>query len=248
MCDPVTIAGIALTGAASAANSYGQSQAQKARDDALAAERIRQRRFDQEAQVLNTRSRERYDDFGGQQDVRSGELGDYFAGQKIEQGSANEAASAEMARSQLPASASGITVAEEGKQRGQATQYAEQQGQALGELRSFGDLMGEIGRSTGRDASLLNQIGGFKQGSSNVLPYELDAASKKGSGAKTLGDILGLAGNTAVAAGVSGAIRPEMIAGWFDPSVKVVGKGVLPVGGPASYSKGDPAPSYRLYP
>lgn len=221
---------------------------QKARDDALAAERIRQRGYDRETSALNAQSRDRYNDFGGQQDQRSQELGDYFADQKIEQGSANSQAAADMANSMLPQSSSNITVAEEAKKRGEATSYAEQQGQALGNLRSFGDLMGEIGRAQARDNSLIGQINGFKQGSSNVLPTELDAASHAGDSWKTLGDYLGLAGQLGVSAGVSGALTPEMIAGYFDPSVKVVGRGVLPASGPASYSKRDPALSYRLYP
>lgn len=237
-----------------AANSYAQSQAQGARDDALAAERIRQRKYDQEAQAINTGARKRYDGFTDQMGERAGSLGDYFAGQKIAQGSANEQAAADMASSQMPASASGVTVAEEGKQRAQATNFTEAQGQALGNLRSFGDLLGDIGRSTSRDAGTIGQISGFKQGSSGVLPYELEAASKEGSGARTLGDVLGLAGTAITGAALSGAIRPEVIAGLFDPAVKVVGKGVVPASGPAAFTKvggqytaAPPGLAYRIY-
>lgn len=43
MCDPITIAGIALTAGSTIANTIAANRVQRARDDALAAERIRQR-------------------------------------------------------------------------------------------------------------------------------------------------------------------------------------------------------------
>jgi hypothetical protein len=49
----------------------------------------------------------------------------------------------------------------------------------------------------------------FMQGSAGVLPYEMDAASHKGSGLKSLGDILSL-GGTAVGLGAG--------SGWFTPA------------------------------
>lgn len=228
ICDPLTIAGIGLSVGSVAANTMAQSKVQKARDDALAAERIRQRGYDQETDALNAQSRDRYKDFAGQQDQKAQQLGDYFAGQKIEQGSANQAAAQEMAASTVPQSSSNLVVAEEGKQKQKATDYAEAQGQALGNLRAFGDLMGDIGRKQARDASEIGQINSFKRGSSAVLPYELEAANSKGSGMKLFGDLLGMAGNVTTAAGLSGAITPEMVAGWFDPNVTVSGKGVVP--------------------
>ena len=216
MCDPITIAGLALTAGSTVANSIGQSQVAAARNDALEAERIRQRALDQEAQALNTQSQDRYKDFSGQQDQKAQELGDYFAGQQIE---GQAAAGEQAAAAALPTSASNITVREEAKQRSAASQFTDQQGRALGELRAFGDLLGGIGRDQARDASLIGQIGGFKQGSSAVLPYELDAAASAGKGAQTLGDILGLAGMAATGYGVSrGAGGPTKLPGATDPS------------------------------
>lgn len=235
MCDPVTIAGIALTAGSTVANSMAAGKAQSARNDALAAERIRQRGYDRETSALNTQSQDRYQDFGGKQDERAAELGGYFAGQNIAQGSANEAANAEMAASTMPASSSNLVVAEENKQRQQASDFTDAQGMALGNLRAFGDLMGETSRGQARDASLIGQIGGFKRGSSGVLPYELEAASQQGSGLKTFGDLLGLAGGVTTAAGLGGGA--SKLSGLFDPTVVASGSGYLPVGGPASYVK-----------
>ena len=67
MCDPLTISGIVLSAAGAGANYLGQQQVQSARDDALAAERIRQQALDQEAAALNTQSQDRYQNFEGQQ-------------------------------------------------------------------------------------------------------------------------------------------------------------------------------------
>jgi hypothetical protein len=189
---------------------------QKARDNAMAAERTRQNGLDQEAQALNVQSQDRYQDFGDQQDDKASELGQYFTQQQIEQGDANQSAVAEQV---LPQSGSNVVVAEEAKKRGEARAYADQQGNALGELRSFGDLLGGIGREQARDASQIGQIGGFKRGSSNVLPFELEAANSAGNGAKMFGDILGLGGSLALGKGLSGG--PKVVDPWVSGGVNM---------------------------
>ncbi|MFI5411584.1 hypothetical protein [Kaistia sp. UC242_56] len=200
ICDPLTIAGIALTAGSTVANSVAQGQVARARNDALAAERIRQNGYDRETDALNTQSQDRYQNFSEQQDQRGQELGDYFAGQQIEGANANTAAAQE--QSVAPTS-SNITMREEQKQRANATAFTDEQGRRLGDLRSFGDLLGGIGREQARDASQIGQIGSFKRGSSAVLPYELEAANSAGGGAKMFGDLLGLGGSFATAKGLS---------------------------------------------
>lgn len=207
MCDPITIAGIALTAGSTVANTMAASKAQGARDDALAAERIRQRGFDDETSVLNEQSRARYDDFEGQQDAKANELGQYFSSQQVAAGDQNAAATAETT---VPQSGSDLTVREEAKQRGQARDFTDKTGAALGNLRAFGDVLGNISRGQARDASLIGQIGGFKQGSSNVVPLELDQANQAGNGLKLFGDILGLGGSIAVGKGLSGSSVPSI--------------------------------------
>ena len=232
MCDPITIAGIALTAGSTVANSISQGQITRARNDALSAERIRQNTYDQEAQGLNEQSRNRYNDFEGQQDQKASELGQYFTDQKIEAGNQNAAAVAEQT---IPQSGSALTVREEQKQRGKATDYSNQQGEALGGLRAFGDLLGGISREQARDASLIGQIGGFKRGSSNVVPLELEAANQKGQGAKLFGDLLGLGGSLALSKGLGGS----MVGGT--PSVSASSTFAAPV------TPVTRAPLYNLY-
>ncbi len=204
MCDPVTIAGIALTGLSTGLNSAAASKAANAREDALAAERIRQSTLDRESDALNVKSQDRYQNFEGQQNEKATQLKDYFTTQQV------AAPSAEAA---LPTTSSNITVQEEAKQRGQAKADTDRAGNALGELRSFGDLLGGISRLQARDASQIGQIGGFKRGSQGVLPLELDAASQKGGNLAMLGQIAGGLGNIGVTAGLSGQSFPSLFGG-----------------------------------
>lgn len=171
----------------------------------LAAERTRQNGLDQQAQALNTQSQDRYQDFSGQQEQKASDLGQYFTDQKIENANDNQAATQEL---NVPQSGSNVVVQEEQKQRGKADAYGAQQGAALGNLRSFGDLLGGIGREQARDAGEIGQINGFKRGSSNVLPFELEGANSAGAGAQTFGDILGLAGSVALGKGLSAGANP----------------------------------------
>ncbi len=196
MCDPVTLAGVALTGLSTGLNYMAQSKAAKARDGALAAERTRQNRLDQEADALNLKSQDRYQDFEGQQDERTASLAEMFTGQEVAPPDASEA---------LPATSSNITIREEAKQRGKAKDFTDRTGTALAELRSFGDLLGGIGREQARDAGSIGQIGGFKRGSSGVLGFELDEASQAGNELKFGADLAGGFGGLALNAGLSGA-------------------------------------------
>ena len=66
----MTIAGLALTAGSTVANYSAQAQIEAARNDALAAERIRQNGLNQEADALNLTSRDRYKEFGADQTER----------------------------------------------------------------------------------------------------------------------------------------------------------------------------------
>lgn len=197
ICDPLSIGGAVLTLGSLAANSAASGQVADARNDALAAERIRQGGLDKEAQALNTASQDRYKDFGGQQEKKGGELADFYKGET--------AAAVDGAPKAMPASSSNVTVQEQNVQKKKTDAFNNQQADALGGLRAFGDVMGGIGRLQARDASQIGQIGGFKRGSANLLPLDLDAASQAGGGMGTLGDLLGGAGQLGISAGLSGA-------------------------------------------
>lgn len=196
MCDPISIAGAALTVGSTVANSAAAGRAANARTDVLNAERTRQGTLDQEAQALNDRSRDRYKDVDGQREEKAQKLGDYLAA-PAEAGPANQAAA-------MPAPTNNIVTREMNRKSDEAGAFVGQQGQALAQLRSFGDLLGDTSRAQARDGSLVGQVGGFKRGSTNIMPLELDAASQKGAGLRTLGDIMGGLGSIGLSAGLTG--------------------------------------------
>lgn len=198
MCDFGAIAGLIMSGASAAANASAASKVAKARQQAYAAERIRQQALDQEAQALNTKSQDRYQNFEGQQTERARSLADFYGSQNEQPAGPNGGGAAP---TMAPQASSNITVQEEAKQRGQVAQFSHQQADALGNLRAFGDLLGGIGREQAREANKVGQIGNFKQGSANVLEMELEAANSAGNGARMLGDVLGGLGRVVGAVG-----------------------------------------------
>lgn len=197
MCDPVTLTGLALTAGSTVVNTIAANKAASAREDVLAAERIRQGQLDREADALNTQSQDRYKNTEGQQQAKARDLSEFFTGPNTA-GEANDAAA-----SVMPSDTSDITVREMQKQTGAAQDFTGQQAASLAALRSFGDMLGDNARLQARDASLIGQVGGFKRGSSGITPLELDEASQKGAGLRFFGDLLGGAGSLATNYGLT---------------------------------------------
>ena len=197
MCDPVTLTGLAITAGSTVVNTIAANKAASAREDVLAAERIRQGQLDREADALNVQSQDRYKNAEGQQQAKARDLSEFFTGPNTA-GEANDAAA-----SVMPSDTSDITVREMQKQTNAAQDFTGQQAASLAALRSFGDMLGDNARLQARDASLIGQVGGFKRGSSGVTPLELDAASQKGAGLRFFGDLLGGAGSLATNYGLT---------------------------------------------
>jgi len=198
MCDALTIAGLALTAGATVANTMASNKVAKARSNVMQAESERQKRLDVEAQGLNTQSQDRYKGFGANMDKRGTELADYFS----EPMPASDATG--VPTELTPTTTSVVTQNETAKQKGEAGKYVGQQAKALGTLRSFGDYLGGVSRLQARDAGTIGQIGGYKKGSAEVTPFELDAAGHAGDNMKLFGDILQTAGGAATAKGLQG--------------------------------------------
>lgn len=205
MCDPLALAGAAMTVGSSVMGGMAASKADAARADVMRNERARQDALDREADDINVRSQDRYQDFGAKQEERAQKLGDYFKEQSI----ANSAAGAQEAEAAVaPPSSSNITVQEIAKQSAEARDFTDRQGAALGNLRAFGDHLGEISRGQARDAGYIGQVGGFKKGSAAVMPMELEVANSAGAGLKKFGDILGLGGQFAMGQAMQGSWQP----------------------------------------
>lgn len=196
MCDPLTIAGAVLTLGSVVANTVAARKAESARENAISAFNTQNRVLDQEAAALNAISQDRFSDFGSDQAAKAETLGEFLQRQTAVEPPPGIA---------LPPSSSNLVVQEEDRQRAEARDFTGQSADALARLRSFGDVLGGISREQSRDAGGIGQLGSFKRGLSGILPLQLDAASKKGAGLRTLGDVLSGAGGVATMAGLGGA-------------------------------------------
>lgn len=197
----MTIGGLVMSGASAAMNDSAAGDVESSRAAAMSAERDRQRLLDDEAHKINSKSQDRFGDFGGQTNAKASSLADYFTGDATGGG---DAPAAPQGQAPIPSSSSNIVNQEIAKKSQLAKQFTDNQGLALGNLRAFGDTLGGVSRDQARDAGLVGQIGGFKRGSSNVLQYELEAANSAGSGKKLFGDLLGGFGKIGTSAGLSG--------------------------------------------
>src|SRR5262245_61733708 len=145
MCDPPTIAGIALTAGSTVANTMAQNKAAKARSQAIELERMRQQGLENEAQAINTASQDRYGpSFEAGREQTADQLGDVLARQDV-RGDTTIGGVAE-----APPSTSDVTVQEQKRQQANAKAYTQKQGRARGELLSFGDYLGDTARMQAR--------------------------------------------------------------------------------------------------
>lgn len=199
MALPLLGIALALSGLGMGAQHIGSQRAESAQSDAMAAERIRQQGFDQQAQKINVDSRNRYQDIVPQQEEKTAELADMFL----------EGADAAPSFGPPPSDDS-ITVRREADARAASREYTDQQGTARARMLSLGDLFGDIGVEQAQDMTALNGIGGMRRGSQGVLPFELDAAAQEGSGWRMAGDIMGGLGSIATMGAMTGATLPGL--------------------------------------
>ena len=89
-----------------------------------------------------------------------------------------------------------------------ADAYMNHQADALGNLRSFGDLFGGIKRGVAQDTGEVGQLGNFKKGSSGVKQLELDNANRASDAYKTWADLTGGLGKVALTAALAGRYDP----------------------------------------
>lgn len=205
MAFPLLLASLFLQGASIAANNAAANKVAAGRTAAQSAERDRQRKLDIEANAANERSRNRYKDVEAQRAAKAVQLGDFLAKAQPTAPAAGGSPDANaMAGSVMPTATNDVVTREIAKKADQASAFTGQQARALGGLRSFGDLLGDIGTQQARDAGQVGQINSFKQGSANMLPLELDAANQRGGGLRLLGDILGGVGGIGTTAALTG--------------------------------------------
>jgi len=199
MCTPLAIASAgAMLG--STLLNMGQADAQAgARSDAVNAETQRQKKLRREAQSALANSEAKYQDVTENEDQTAQSLGDRLNANTRRAGPSANA---------MPQASDPTVVREVNAQQGKANQYSTQQGDALGRLRSFGDLLGTANRQLMGDRGWINTLGGFQRGSSAVLPLELEAANEAGSTMGLFADLLGGAGQLGMMGGLSGGGMP----------------------------------------
>lgn len=180
------------------ANSAASDQVAGARSGVLSSEAGRQRGFDQEANAFNANSRQGYDGATGKMDARAANVADFYKSQNGGLPVSGPTSGV------IPPSSSNI-VNQEGKaQQGKVAAFNTQQNDALGKLRSFGDILGGADRNTALNTANVGTINSFKQGDAALVPLQLDQANNAGNGMKMFGDILGGLGKVGMFAGLSG--------------------------------------------
>lgn len=198
MCDPITIAGIALSGAGMAANSIGAGRVADATAGALRDSLQRQQNFDREAAGVNARSLGLYNDFQGQQDAKAASLADAFG---------KAVAPVATSGTNAPAATSANTRDAEAAARGLVQAFSNNQATTSAKARSFGDVLHDDTLAQGRDAIQLGQIADFKRGDTGVLGLKLNAASHAGDPWNLAAQLAGGVGNVGIQAGLTGAAK-----------------------------------------
>jgi hypothetical protein len=224
--DPLTIA--LLGGAASIGGSLftnqAQEQVQAARNAAINTDLTQQAALDAQAKTVTDGSLSRLDNFGTQQAADATRLGALYntAPTTI---SPNTSAA-------LPVSTNPVVNREIANKSAIATAYGQQQGTARGALDSFGDLMGGINRSQAADDQAVGEIGGFKQGDTNVEKIALNNANLAGDTDASIGNILSGAGKVGLTAGLSGSLKGGAPTGALNSNGSIFGAaGPTSVGG-----------------
>lgn len=198
--NPLMLAAL-FAGGSALANNQGAKAQDSARAAAMESERIRQKQWDDQSFALNKQSQERFQDVEGQQTERSDNLSQMFKDVEM--------AKPQTAMPAAPPQSDNVVVQNRNAESAaEGKEYTDNRAEALSNFRSFGDVLGEAGRGTTRDAGELSTINSFRRGSRSVLPAELEAAQEAGGGWRLLGDALGLASQSMTGSALGGSAMP----------------------------------------
>lgn len=232
MCDPISIASGALLVGSTLAGVAQQGAVDSARDDAIRAERERQNKLRDEAAAALGKSENDFANLPENQNKAADDLASILNANTLQQ---------QPNANLIPSASDPAVVREVQGQSQKSTDYTQQQGKARGKLRAFGDTLGEANRNLAGNAAWINTLGGFQQGSSNVLNSELAAANEAGSGWGTLGDLLGTVGGVGLNYGLSSG-GPKSA-----PSTILNSAGLPPVPAPLPKFRGGTGPLPNYY-
>lgn len=190
MCEPMTIAALAMTAVGTAMQYQGQRKAQKAMEAAAAAESGRQRKLRDEAQGL-------FQESLGQQEAGTQIKRIADAKAEREAATAGNMQSAPVVNVPTQGATPSIVADETAARVGEGNIRARDEAIAKAALASFGDVQLGNALLNARYGAQQGQLSNFMQGSYGVLPTELSAASKAGDKLKLFGDMLVAGGQIA---------------------------------------------------
>lgn len=196
MCDPLSIAGAALSGVGTIAQMAGQQQQNHARQRVLNAERARQAEFERQSSQTFNHS-----------------LGEAGAPQDAERRAAAEAerttennAAVQGARPIQPPEGNApqeVRDANDRALRG-ALSRGMQRASRYAHFGAYGDSQTGLNSTLARDAQWQSIFGGNAVRSAQIVPGELERANYAGSGLMGLGSLLSIGGRATGAYGASG--------------------------------------------
>lgn len=225
MCDPISLTALGLT----AAGTYGQYRAQKQRNSDMRrmnlAETERQDKYYAESKRYLDENQEVYD-----RDAVDENMAIASADRQAQYAAADR--NAPRANTTLPgAAASGNTVVADAFRRALAGAAAEAsaRGAAKADMASFSDFMQDAAIQTGRNSGNIGMMGSFSQGSSNVLPLELNYAATRPRTSATVGNLLVALGSSMAGSGANsfGQLFGTGSKAAANAAAKGVGKGLF---------------------
>ena len=193
MCDPISIAGAALSGAGMAANSIAANQVASATNAAEQQTAMLNQVDANRAFAQNKAALGQYDNFAAGQGAMGQQLGDYL----------KTAVNRAPPPSQM-APTGGSTSAAVAAGAPAVSAFANQQGGALGNVDSFGDYLAQANRGANRHLQQATMNDDFERQNNAVLGLQLNDASHAGDTASLFGSALGGAGSLGIKAGLSG--------------------------------------------
>lgn len=216
MCDPVTTT---LMVASAGASYAGHRKSQKAMEAAVSAESERQRRFrEQQAGILDVSTKNRSAAKTKEEMALDAAKANSEAGASQE---ANMAGKTDQPASVAPSAASSQNVSDTySREDARAGARTRDEIGRKAALNAFNNVITAQAINNSKYAQDSSVLANLSQGSLSVLPYELQAASKKGEGLKTLGQVLSLASiYSGYQAGIGKPLGPASWGELFNPEV-----------------------------
>ena len=193
MCDPLTLAGLALTAGSFVASQVSQNQVSRERGNVALAESTRQEDLQRRAIGQVDAATERFTPEVLNQGIEQA------AQARTERLQGNAAGAGDQSPNDLPLTGSAPRVVRETAARelnrglGEGKSFAAR----LGRLGAFGENQFQRNLDLGRLSETLGQIGTESRNSANIAPLEFQTANRKGDTAGGISDILGSLGSAA---------------------------------------------------